>query len=81
MTGDREPEAKEYRGSRRRNPPRVGPGGGVISKGAQGANPRRVSDAMHDGLSSQWRNGTQERIVCWMSVRLSISNLNQLRSI
>jgi hypothetical protein len=81
MAGDHEPEAKEYGGSRRRNPSGVGLGHNIISKGAQGANPRRVSAAMHDGSSSQWRNGTQERFVCCMSVWLGISNLNQLRSI
>jgi hypothetical protein len=37
-TGDHEPEAKEYHGSRRSNP--RGAGRGIISMSAQGANPR-----------------------------------------
>jgi hypothetical protein len=56
--GNHEPEAKEERGSYRRNPDARR---GVVLGGAQGANPRSVRDVILDRSGRQQLNGTPER--------------------
>jgi len=73
--GNHEPKAKEERGSYRRNPDAARRG--IVLGGAQGANPRRLSDVILDRSWRQQLNGTPERFSFGSSVRLGIAHLNQ----
>jgi hypothetical protein len=75
--GNHEPEAKEERGSYRRNPDARR---GIALGGAQGANPRSVRDVILDRSWRQQLNGTPERFSFCRSVRLGIAHLKQLPS-